>query len=102
MHTGTVSHGTMRPQDLIPSFLDVLAEVAPAEYQQMMIPGCGFPAVPSYALEDDDSEWWDSDAASWILECLFDALNDHAPDGHYFGAHEGDGSDYGFWAILED
>lgn len=95
---GTISHGTMRPQDLIPAFLDALEEVHPEAYEQMM--ACAFGPIPAYVQDEgDDSEWWNSDDAAWLLEELFDALNEAAPDGYYFGAHPGDGSDYGFWAI---
>ena len=98
--TGTVSHGTMRPQDLIPAFLDCLADVDPAAYEQIMV--CPFSFVPDYVMDEgDDSEWWDSEDASYKLEELFDALDAAAPDGYYFGAHPGDGSDYGFWACEE-
>ena len=34
---------------------------------------------------------------SEIVNDLMDALNEYAPDGYYFGAIEGDGSDFGFW-----
>ena len=95
---GSVSHGTMRNQDLIPVFLEVLSEVNPAAYQQMQMPGAGFSAVPSYAMDDDDSEWWQSEDAEYIInEVLLDALNEVAPSYCYFGSHEGDGSDYGYW-----
>lgn len=33
---------------------------------------------------------------------LFDTLNDIAPDGCYFGAHPGNGSDMGFWLTEEE
>jgi hypothetical protein len=99
MIVGTISHGTLRPQDLIPKFLDVLSELHPEAYQQCQIPGAGFPMVPSYALEDETDDWWESDKAPWALECLFDALGDCAPEGHYFGAHPGDGADFGFWPV---
>ncbi len=96
----SISHGTMRTQDLIPAFLDVVREVAPDHYEGLMV--CPFPPIPSYVMDDgDSSEWWDSEDAGYLLESLFDILDEHAPDGFYFGAHPGDGSDYGFWRIEE-
>jgi len=95
---GTISHGTLRPQDLIPAFLEALRTLNPAAYDQLMF-GSGHPPIPAYALEDEDAEWWHSEDASWVLESLGDALDESAPEGHYFGAHEGDGSDFGFWPI---
>ena len=35
----------------------------------------------------------------WALEDLFALLNEMALDGMYFGSHEGDSSDFGFWPI---
>jgi hypothetical protein len=95
-HYGTVSHGTMRSQDLIPAFLDALAEVDPNGYAQMM--SAAFGPVPAHVWDEgDSSDWWDSEDAHYLLESLFDALDGAAPEGHYFGAHPGDGSDFGFW-----
>jgi hypothetical protein len=87
----SVSHGTHRLQDLIPSFLFVLKHTA--EYAQI--------SIPSYALEDDDAEWW-IDGADYLLEELWDVLNSYAPYGYAFSAHEGDGSDFGYWKLGED
>lgn len=99
----TVSEATLRSQDLLPKMLDALKEVAPEAHQQLMVPACGFAAVPAHALEDEDAEWWDSEECSWLLnETLFDALNEHAPEGYCFGSHEGDGACFGFWKIEED
>ena len=92
--TGTVSHATMRPQDLFPSFLGVLHEFDPEEAQKIQ------DDIPPAAFEDDNHEWWMSEDCSWLLnEELFDAMNVIAPEGYYFGAHPGDGSDYGFWEV---
>lgn len=96
---GSISHGTMRPQDLLPAFLDALAIVAPDEYAQLMV--MPFGVIPAHAMDDGRADWWESDDAQWALESLFDALDSNAPEGYYFGAHPGDGSDYGFWAIEE-
>lgn len=94
---GTVSHGTLRPADLIPAFLEELRKRDSDAYTQVAILGR---AVPCYVEDEgDSSEWWASDDAHWLLEELFDALDAAAPEGTYFGAHPGDGSDYGFWPM---
>ena len=51
---------------------------------------------------NENHAWWDSDDVMYLLEDLFNALNDHAPIGCYFGSHPGDGSDFGYWAHDED
>tara|TARA_Y100000310_G_scaffold275814_1_gene292541 strand:+ start:92 stop:355 length:264 start_codon:yes stop_codon:yes gene_type:complete len=51
------------------------------------------------ALVKDDDPYWTDGSADMDLEELCDVLNDLAPGDHYFGAHEGDGSDFGFWPI---
>lgn len=94
--TGTVSHATMRSQDLIPAFLGVLREFHPGAHHAILSD------IPADALEDHEHEWWKSDDCSWILnEDIWSAMEEIAPEGHYFGAHPGDGSDYGFWSCEE-
>ena len=92
---GSVSRGTMRPQDVLPALLDALAEHDKDAYTQCLH------IIPAHASEDDDAAWWTEEAPGHV-EALFDALNDCAPAGLYFGAHPGDGSDYGFWMSEED
>ena len=98
--TGTISYGTLRTQDLLPTFLDTLRDIAPAHYEQLMVSPFG--AIPAYAQEDDESEWWSSEDAADLLSELSDALDEHAPEGHCFGAHPGDGADFGFWPTEDD
>lgn len=88
----TVIHATLRPQDLIPAFLNVLKDTP--EYEQLVANNAVF---PSYAQEDDDSEWWNSEDCAILNEELFNVLNQYAPEGYYFGSHQGDGSDFGYW-----
>ena len=96
----SISHGTHRPQDLIPAFLDAVSEIAPTHYEGMML--ASFGPIPSYVQDEgDDSAWWQSDDAAYLLEELFNILDDHSPEGFYFGTHPGDGSDFGFWQIEE-
>ena len=63
------------------------------EYVQVMN------AIPAHAMEDKEADWWNSDDAAGLLESLFDTLDSYSPEGYYFGAHLGDGSDYGFWKM---
>lgn len=97
---GTISHGTMRPEDLIPAFLDALESVEPehelvAEWGRMIDQFSNGMDVDGY--EHRFAVWYLSDLSGYFLEELFDALNEHCPLYCYFGAHEGDGSDYGVW-----
>src|SRR5690606_17400119 len=84
---GTVIRGTMLESDLIPAFLDELERLDPERAASY------WDEIP----EDPGNGWWDSDEASWMLEELFDVLSEYTPPYCYFGALEGDGSDYGFW-----
>jgi len=87
---GTLIHGTMRLGDLIPAFLDELKRLDPTSW---------IFGQWEHEIRDIENEWIERDPenAEYLLEALFDALNEHAPPYCYFGAHEGDGSDYGFW-----
>lgn len=85
---GTVSHGTMRKEDLIPAFVETLHALdTNEEHTDLIAEACD--------LDHD----YDSEQADYILDDLFDALDALAPDGYYFGAHPGDGADYGFWPV---
>lgn len=88
---GSVSWGTHLPEDLIPRFIDVLAQLDEDKAE-------AFRAELPEDLEPNDP-YWESEEAQWMLEELFDTLNEFAPEGYYFGAHEGDGSDFGFWPV---
>lgn len=80
---GSVSSGTMRVESLVHRFLDVLADEGVEITDEL----------PAWI----DGEFADQDEASDYLGMLFDELNHIAPPFVYFGSHEGDGSDYGFW-----
>jgi hypothetical protein len=98
-----VSNATLRPQDLLPKFLDALLVLAPEAHQQLTAPASGLSPIPACALEDESDPWWGSEECSFVLnEDLFDALGEHAPEGFHFGAHEGDGACFGFWPNEDD
>ena len=97
----SVIYGTMRNCDLIPAFMDVIVDTP--EFQQLWL-------TPTYQrvcnlLTDGvghcQSEEWETDEICEFLIELFDVLDGYAPEGYYFGANPGDGSDYGYWEYCE-
>lgn len=99
---GSISHGTMVTEHLISAFVEELQRIVGKNATQAEDVLIG--EANAYLERDslnadeeslvvDDSE----DAGDDILNALFDTLNEYAPPYAYFGAHEGDGSDYGFW-----
>ena len=101
VQTGTVSHGTMNPIDLVPVFADLLAELSgnnPESPESGLLHDCHkYRNGLINRVNDSDFDETESE----LVNDLFDALNEYAPDGFYFGAHCGDGSDYGFWQVEE-
>lgn len=103
---GSISHGTCRTEDLVETFssrLDALLKAQPR--------GVPRAAHRKIVREAGRVLGWlgrmpDSHSArtelEFVCEELFEALESYAPDGHRFGAHEGDGSDFGFWPIPRD
>lgn len=103
--TGSVSHATMREQDLLPAFMDVLEDHDEAAWYQIKTAfTVEFDMTYDQFLDlPEDDDRWRSEALAYILnEDVYNAMQEIAPDGYYFGAHPGDGSDYGFWPAESD
>ena len=98
----SLSHATMRTEDLIPCFYDFIIDVfGTNNLDELQLIKIGCTVYHSEYLSekvDPPGDYWDSEAASYDLEDLFDLLDEIAPEGYYFGSHPGDGSDYGFWS----
>lgn len=84
---GTVSHATMRKEDLIPSFTSELRWLGHRSKELTRI---------ERESRKGDS-YYESEESDYDLQSLFDMLDSHAPPYMYFGSHPGDGADYGFW-----
>jgi hypothetical protein len=92
----SISHATMRPEDLIPCFISAIREIDTTIENQL---STKLDYIESEAEKDD---YYESEDCQYDLEWLFDALDSYSPNGFYFGSHPGDGSDYGFWECEEE
>lgn len=97
LEPGTVSHGTLRERDLLSAFSGTLATLVTTDSADLRL------------LKEADGlleleEWTTEQAcdAEDVLSELFEALGRYCPAGHGFGAHEGDGSDFGCWAYNDE
>lgn len=111
---GSISSGTMRPEDLIPAFVSELerrlkngppvsretrkAHTALMRAVNRHIDGRDVEqGEPGTRMVVSGSRYYASEVADFDLDALFDALNCYAAPYFYFGTHPGDGADYGYW-----
>jgi hypothetical protein len=94
----SISHATLRTQDLIAAFVPVLEDL---DWQEKWwgARNCGNELLKLYRESETLSDEFEDSASYYLNEELWDVLREFAPEGYYFGAHEGDGSDFGFWQI---
>jgi len=89
---GSISTGNLRTEDLLRAFVSTLDSLSPRGSHWS---GLGDAYQILEQGTDDESE---------ITELLSDIeheLNNLCPPFVYFGAHPGDGADYGFWPDTE-
>lgn len=85
---GSVSSGTLATEDLMEAFMWEVNHLAPGVYNDLL-EECG-----NCLNSEDDKE------PNINVQRLIDILTDLAPPYCYFGAHEGDGADFGFWPMM--
>jgi hypothetical protein len=93
---GSISAGTLRTEDLLEAFaseLDSLRGTSRSHYQLV------FDAQNRYYLDDGRDER--EEEAGELVSELMDALNEYCPPFVFFGALEGDGSDFGYWPDVD-
>ena len=89
-----VSDVTLKPEDLIPKFLNALKHDETAHSKFLK----DYPEILEIQSWDDV----DDETKSMLVDELTDALNGIAPDGYFFGASDGDGACFGFWKVDPD
>lgn len=96
---GSISHGTLRTEDIISAFID---ELRVRLQHEKLLDGDNehtkLLAEAEKCLEDEETE---HDYVGDLLGELEDALTEYAPPYCYFGASMGDGSDFGYWPNLD-
>lgn len=90
---GSVYCATMRNEDLIPSFVYELE----TRIRQRTARKGHSALVREINARMEAGEYLESEDADEDLQVLFDALDEYSAPYFYFGAHPGDGSDYGYW-----
>ena len=90
VHIGSISTGTLRTEDLLEA---MAAELNRLDKTNPLIAE----ALDLLAVAGDWTEDQEEDAGYMVNESIFDALNNMCPPFVYFGAHPGDGADFGFW-----
>jgi hypothetical protein len=93
---GSISSGTMRPQDLMPDFIWELRHLGHRDKRLTVIQNRVNTALNG-KYGEDDAYFTDEQSSYDLFETLFDMLDAHSLPYMYFGSHPGDGSDYGFW-----
>lgn len=90
----SISHGTLRSQDLLPRFAETIEEFTGQK------PNC-VKDIPESVWNGEDNEFWYSEECQGIIQELMEELDKIAKSGEiwdnlYFGI-SGDPTDFGFW-----
>jgi len=82
----------MRPEDLIPSFVWEAKHLRLTKDERKQVS-----RIARHADATEDDAYWQDEVVQFDLEALFTILDNHSLPYFYFGAHSGDGADYGWW-----
>lgn len=93
---GSISEGTLRPEDLAATFADTLEELDKEGKHKAIITETR-EALTAYNEANEDKQAELEENLCELVDVLQDALNDYAAPYFYFGAKEGDGASFGFW-----
>ena len=87
--TGTELFSIRQRKEAVTRMLDILKETP--EYLQVMN------HIPAYAMDDDTSEWWESEESENFMNSLLEVMESYTPDGYRFGPKSGTADLYGYW-----
>ena len=108
-HVGTVSHYTLKSEDLGEAFASLLDEIGE---ELSLGKSADDPAwtmacarwngrkdtlVGEWERESAKGDEADDETMGEIVNEMFDLVSEALPEGFYFGSTEGDGADFGIW-----
>lgn len=99
---GSVSTGTLKAEDLLEAFaseLEFLVQEWCSDEGREQRDGYLRLVWEARAVAPQGEEW--TERVAELVDDLMDALQAFAPANAYFGAHIGDGADFGFWLYDE-
>lgn len=99
---GTVSHATLRPEDLIPTYISFLQRFMPADAKRRGNLEEIEKRVTLAESGEDVEAYYRSEDCGHDLEELTEMMEELAPAFVYFGVSPGDSSDFGFWVDHEE
>ena len=100
---GSISTGTLRPEDLIPAFTYTLGALAHnpisnlSQFKSKAMADTWQNAINIINSSNRRPIAYDHPEIHELIDELQDALQEYCPPFVYFGTHPGDGADFGFW-----
>lgn len=108
---GSVSTATLRPEDLLQAFISTLEGLQLANGKELSRPenfntrdrlqNLIGEAQDVFGEDGETIPEENEERAAELIEEFIQTLDSYAPPFAYFGAHPGDGADFGFW-LCED
>jgi hypothetical protein len=97
---GTISEGTLIPEDLIPAYISVLEDLRLSREERKTLNAVRRDWNNAECNQDGPGTFDDDDLPN-LLEDLIILLESHVPDYAYFGSLEGDGACFGIWPSID-
>ena len=104
---GSISTGTLRPEDLIPAFTYTLGALAHnpifnlSQFKSKAMADTWQNAINIINSSNRRPIAYDHPEIHELIDELQDALQEYCPPFVYFGTHPGDGADFGFWPDMD-
>lgn len=96
---GSISSGTLRPEDIIPELMSAgeTVRMAKADRRKFLALCKEFNALDF----TEDPDWTAAETAADLQEEFYSILESYTPDYCYIGSSEGDGACIGVWPVSE-